>query len=80
MPKSQKEAFVDALQLHLKKITDCDLQHTGWPCNTCFHSAVADELDLSAKRTHQLWQITLILRGDYTEEQIDQFDRERDLD
>ena len=40
----------------------CGIQYTGWPCNTCFHSM---ELGISDDRLHELWESTLLIRGDY---------------
>lgn len=42
--------------------TLCSAQHTGWPCNTCFH---AMKLGIDGDRLHTLWEATLLLRGDY---------------
>ena len=49
----------------LKKLlvnkTGCDIQHNGWPCNSCFHA-----MDLvTDKDIHDLWESTLVVRGDY---------------
>lgn len=39
----------------------CDVQHTGWPCNTCFHV-----LRLNLKEDiHNYWLAVLAYRGDY---------------
>jgi hypothetical protein len=40
----------------------CDVQHDGWPCNTCFHRL---SLGVSPERLHQLWKSVLAYRGDY---------------
>jgi hypothetical protein len=55
------------LQELLLKETMCGIQHTGWPCNSCFHNM---DLPISDKRLHELWEATLILRGDYTTKDI----------
>jgi uncharacterized protein YceH (UPF0502 family) len=47
----------------LVKETGCRIQHTGWPCNSCFH---AMSLKTDNDRLHELWGSTLLLRGDYT--------------
>jgi hypothetical protein len=49
--------------------TGCGIQHTGWPCNACFHS-MGDGLGLDEITTHKMWHATLITRGDYTPEEI----------
>ena len=39
----------------------CNIQHNGWPCNTCFHA-----LDLPLKEEiHEYWLAVLAFRGDY---------------
>lgn len=45
------------LQDRLLEATGCGIQHTGWPCGTCFHSL--------GLRTEDAWHATLVLRGDY---------------
>lgn len=51
------------LKRKLHKVTKCSIQHTGYPCNTCFHS-----LDLSLKKDiHEYWLAVLAYRGDYPE-------------
>lgn len=42
----------------------CDIQHNGWPCNSCFHNT---DFGVSDDRTHELWQSVLAYRGDYTD-------------
>ena len=42
----------------LNKKLGCKIQHTGWPCGTCFFS-------MSQKLTNQDWQTLLLFRGDY---------------
>lgn len=51
--------------------TGCMVQHTGWPCNTCFHSM---KLGIDDDHQHELWLSTLLLRGDYSKSDIDQDD------
>tara|TARA_Y100000310_G_C20608552_1_gene776817 strand:- start:1230 stop:1523 length:294 start_codon:yes stop_codon:yes gene_type:complete len=61
-----KERWLKRRQLQDLLLTElgCGIQHTGWPCNTCFHS-----LDLgpqvSDDQIHEFWLATLVLRGDY---------------
>jgi hypothetical protein len=40
--------------------TGCGIQHSGCPCNTCFHH-IGNEVDFR----HICWLIVLGLRGDY---------------
>ena len=57
MKKSElKEALLNA--------TGCDIQHTGWPCGTCFFY-------ISKDLTNKDWQTLLWFRGDYKEEDLD---------
>lgn len=46
----------------LLQATECELQHTGWPCNSCFHAL---KLGVSEDLLHRFWEATLVLRGDY---------------
>ena len=39
----------------------CAIQHTGYPCNSCFHTL---NLDLK-KDIHDYWVSVLAFRGDY---------------
>ena len=49
------------LKQKLVKATGCNLQSTGWPCNTCFHA-----LKLKLKEDiHEYWGAVLAYRGDY---------------
>jgi len=69
LTKSGK-VFIKTIREELVELSSCEIQHTGWPCNTCFHSVVGPKLGLSNDMTHELWKIILVLRGDYTEKQI----------
>ena len=52
-----------SLKQKLLKATKCGTQHTGWPCNTCFHA-----LKLTLKQNiHEYWLAVLAERGDYPE-------------
>lgn len=42
--------------------TGCDAQHTGWPCNTCFHDIKINGLK---EDIHEYWLAILAFRGDY---------------
>ena len=57
----------ELIELVAKK-TDCTLQHNGCPCNTCFHSFFGDELGFEIG--HKFWEVVLVARGDYTENDI----------
>ena len=51
----------------LSNRTMCNVQHIGYPCNTCFHSTLeADNLDLK-EDIHEYWLAVLAYRGDYPE-------------
>ena len=52
------------LKSALVKKTGCRIQHTGWPCGTCFFS-------ISEKLTNKDWQSLLFFRGDYKKEDLD---------
>jgi hypothetical protein len=45
----------------------CTIQHTGYPCNSCFHSL---ELGISDMELHELWEALLLFRGDYKPPEI----------
>lgn len=63
------------LQDLLARETGCFIQHTGWCCNRCFHSMDFD--GVSDDHLHELWQSTLLLRGDYRNgEEITQTDKQ----
>ena len=54
---------VDKLQNKLEAETMCTIQHTGWPCNSCFHS-----MNLKLKEDiHKYWEAVLDIRGDYND-------------
>ena len=53
----------DKLQNKLEIETMCTIQHTGWPCNSCFHS-----MNLKLKEDiHKYWEAVLDIRGDYND-------------
>lgn len=69
--KTIKKEFVNDLLALLRDNTGgCNIQHHGCPCRECFYDLTQRELGLSVKRSHELWKVVLILRGDYTEEEI----------
>jgi hypothetical protein len=55
-----KQLFKKALY----RATGCNLQHNGWPCGTCFFSALEGV-------TNKDWQAVLLYRGDYKKEDLD---------
>ena len=57
-----KKLFRRAL---VKATSGCNIQHDGWPCNSCFHY-----LDLGGafrEKVHDYWLAVLAYRGDYPE-------------
>ena len=45
----------------LEEETMCAIQHTGYPCNSCFHT-----MDIKLKEDiHEYWLAVLYYRGDY---------------
>jgi hypothetical protein len=52
------------LKRALEQKTECTIQHTSWPCRTCFF-AISDDL------TEQDWQALLFYRGDYSVDELD---------
>ena len=63
MLKKKLTVTKEMLQEKLFEATDCDVQHVGFPCNTCFHA-----LSLKLKyNIHDYWEAVLAFRGDYPE-------------
>lgn len=63
LPRTNKTEIAETLRQKLVAKTGCSIQHTGWPCNTCFHA-----MDLPLKHNiHDYWEAVLALRGDYPE-------------
>jgi len=54
----------EELRNRLVNKTDCEIQHDGWPCNTCFH---AMKLPLK-NHIHDYWLAVLAYRGDYPDD------------
>ncbi len=52
----------DDLKNRLAEKCGCSIQHTGWPCNTCFH---AMEIPGLKEHIHDYWEAVLAIRGDY---------------
>ena len=50
------------LKRRLAAATSCTIQHTGYPCNTCFHNL---DLRIPPGEQHRLWLSLLLFRGDY---------------
>jgi hypothetical protein len=57
------------LKRALRAATSCCIQHTGWPCGTCFFA-------LSKRLTNKDWQALLLYRGDYKREDLDNLPRD----
>lgn len=72
--KSDKELFVSRLLRACRQFAGCSIQHKGCPCNKCFHTFAEDTLGLTPELAHNFWQIVLVLRGDYTPEQVKKFE------
>ena len=69
-PFSQdRKKFVQGMKRLLVKLTGCDIQHNGWPCNSCFHTAMGD-MGFDDDLSHEFWQFVLSIRGDYSAEEI----------
>lgn len=60
----------------LAEETDCNIQHNGCPCRTCFYN-LCERLGLTNERATMFWQTILILRGDYTEKEIQLYNKTR---
>tara|TARA_Y100000593_G_C4049622_1_gene209065 strand:- start:135 stop:386 length:252 start_codon:yes stop_codon:yes gene_type:complete len=52
------------LKRKLNLYVGCGVQHTGWPCNSCFHTITKKELGLKHD-IHDYWEAILDFRGDY---------------
>jgi hypothetical protein len=59
----------------LSKHTGCSIQHNGCPCNSCFFN-LAKEIGLNDEFAKRLWSVVLVLRGDYTQEEILGYEKE----
>ena len=58
------ELAKDALKQALLNATTCDIQHDGWTCGTCF-------FHISPELNNQDWQAVLLIRGDYSRDELD---------
>jgi len=67
----------ESLRVNLFNATGCDIQHTGWPCNTCFHNMKLP--DINDDMLHDLWESVLVFRGDYKLDDIKQTSSTVDL-
>ena len=56
------------LKSALAKATGCKVQHTGWPCGTCFFAMGKGR---ERPLTNKHWQAVLLTRGDSKREQLD---------
>ena len=57
--------IITRIKQKLKRELGCTSQHTGYPCNSCFHS-MDGEWDLK-EDIHQYWLAVLSARGDYND-------------
>ena len=57
--------YKNQLKAKLGKSIGCNIQHTGYPCNSCFHS-MEDYWKLE-EHIHEYWLAVLAFRGDYPE-------------
>ena len=57
--------YKNQLKAKLGKSIGCNIQHTGYPCNSCFHS-MEDEWELK-EDIQEYWLAVLAFRGDYPE-------------
>tara|TARA_Y100000310_G_scaffold342969_1_gene448520 strand:+ start:696 stop:941 length:246 start_codon:yes stop_codon:yes gene_type:complete len=62
MNETEEFIAIDDLQERLADFNGCTIQHTGWPCNSCFH---AMELPGLKHDIHDYWEAVLAVRGDY---------------
>jgi len=53
--------------------TQCNIQHNGCPCNTCFHNWANKHF--GKELGHHFWEIILITREDYTLKQINEYNK-----
>ena len=50
----------------LGQVTGCYAQHTGWSCNSCFHTIIEEDYGNKLKEdVHRYWLAVLFFRGDY---------------
>lgn len=55
-----RQNFIKELFNTFADKSGCGIQHSGCPCNTCFHN-------IDANFNHICWLIMLGLRGDYND-------------
>jgi hypothetical protein len=53
-----------------EKTCGCVIQHTGWPCGTCFFA-------ISEKLTNKDWQTVLLFRGDYKRKDLNNIPKDK---
>lgn len=67
----KKAKFVKKLIKLLQDATEgCAIQHKGCPCRTCFFELTDNKLMLGDDFAQKFWDVVLVLRGDYSEDQI----------
>jgi len=64
MQKTKYTYTREEVKKALARATECEVQHDGWTCGTCFFA-------LSKTLTNQDWQALLLFRGDYAENELD---------
>jgi len=67
--KIEDEEFVKDLLKLVSEKAGCKIQYNNCPCNTCFHTW-AEDIGLSNNMAHLFWIVILALRGDYTEKEL----------
>ena len=59
--------YKNQLKKKLGQSIGCNIQHTGYPCNSCFHSMEEDWENILIEDIHEYWLAVLAFRGDYPE-------------
>ena len=63
--------YKNQLKEKLEESMGCTLQHTGYPCNSCFHTILEDMVESKyepiklKEDVHEYWLAVLAFRGDY---------------
>ena len=64
------ERTITKVKRKLRRVTGCELQHTGYPCNSCFHTIIQEDYGHILKyKVHDYWSAVLYYRGDYKDYQ-----------
>ena len=59
--------YKNQLKMKLMNSIGCNIQHTGYPCNSCFHSMEEECENILIEDIHEYWLAVLAFRGDYPE-------------